>query len=160
VGRDNVRVLSLLGPNSGGFETPFDTTWHGKIGAANAPDRARFILQSFKHAAIWRPDLIICGHVNFGPLVTAAEHVVTEAMHHTRPTVIWDCADLDRFRPGGPPNFYERYGLPLLKGNRVVLTLGRLSRTARHKGYDRLLESWNEVATMRIGCVISRVSSA
>lgn len=75
-----------------------------------------------------------------------ADHVATEAMHPRAPAVIWDCADLDRFRPG-PPAVYlcDRYGVPDIARHRVVLTLGRLAVAARHKGYDRLLEIWGDV---------------
>lgn len=75
-----------------------------------------------------------------------AHHVVSEQMHPAAPTVIWDCADLDRFRPGPPsPHLAARYGLPDLDAHRVVLTLGRLSVSARHKGFDRLLDTWGNV---------------
>jgi phosphatidylinositol alpha-1,6-mannosyltransferase len=75
-----------------------------------------------------------------------AHHVVSEKMHPAAPTVIWDCADLDRFRPGPPsPHLAARYGLPDLDAHRVVLTLGRLSVSARHKGFDRLLDTWGNV---------------
>lgn len=59
--------------------------------------------------------------------------------------VIWDCADLDRFTPGEcPVSVRERYGIPLT--GFVILTLGRLSRAAAHKGYERLLEVFARVA--------------
>lgn len=75
-----------------------------------------------------------------------ADHVVAGVLHPRRPTVIWDCADLDRFHPAPPPpHVFERYGLPKPRSNRVALTLGRLAAAAQHKGYDRLLEIWSAV---------------
>lgn len=75
-----------------------------------------------------------------------ADHVVAERMHRDPPTVIWDCADLERFRPDPPPShLLDRYGLPDPDRNRIVLTLGRLTASARHKGYDRLLEIMGDV---------------
>lgn len=189
VGDENVRALSLLGPGSDGFETPFEITWHGTTPQANFASRVGFVLQAVRHSVRWRPDVIHCAHVNFTPLVSklqllsgattvlnvyglelwsglsksrrahmaridrviadchaTADHVVAEAMHPAKPTVIWDCANLEQFRPGPPPpHLAARYGLPDRDSNRVVLTLGRLAVSARHKGYDRLLEIWGEV---------------
>lgn len=75
-----------------------------------------------------------------------ADHVIAEGLHARRPEVVWDCADLNRFRPTPPPaHLFHRYGLPKPGRNRIVLTLGRLAVAARHKGYDRLLEVWSAV---------------
>lgn len=188
-GADNLRVLSLLGPDPDGFETPFDVTWHGPASSATVSGRVAFVTQAFRQALFWRPDVIHCAHVNFTPLVTrlaslcgartalnvyglelwsglsntrrahmarmdrviadchaTADHVVQENMHSRPPDVIWDCADLDRFRPGPtPPHLAGRYGLPDPMRHRVVLTLGRLAVSAQHKGYDRLLDIWGSV---------------
>ena len=56
-------------------------------------------------------------------------------------TVIWDCVDLDKFKPvsHGLKEIKEKYGI-LNKGKKIILTLGRMSHVARHKGYHRLLE--------------------
>lgn len=70
VGVENVRALSLLGPDKEGFETPFDTSWRGAGGAATRRDRLQFALQAARQAMFWRPDMILCAHVNFTPLVT------------------------------------------------------------------------------------------
>lgn len=190
-GLDNVRAISLLGPDPDGFETPFEVAWHGPAPRATHASRAGFVLQVLGQAALWRPDVIHCAHVNFTPLVSrlkslcgattvlnvyglelwsssltnsrrahlsrmdhiiadchaTADHVVDQAMHPDVPTVIWDCADLDRFSPGPMPHhLLERYGLPDLNHHRVVLTLGRLAVAARHKGYDRLLDIWAGVS--------------
>jgi phosphatidyl-myo-inositol dimannoside synthase len=84
-GSDNVRVMSLLGPDANGFEQPFPVTWHGTgrgIGGAieqnqknsrvSFRDRAMFSTRTMALAAMWRPDIIHSAHVNFGPLLTAA----------------------------------------------------------------------------------------
>lgn len=61
--------------------------------------------------------------------------------------VIWDCVDTTRFSPGAPdPAVYKKYGIPQ-KGDGVnVLTLGRMTKDARHKGFERLLEAFTRVA--------------
>jgi phosphatidylinositol alpha-1,6-mannosyltransferase len=189
LGPDRVRVLSLLGPGEGGFETPFAVDWHGPGPAPTRLSRAAFAAQALRHALLWRPQVIHCAHVNFTPLVTrlaalcgattvlnvyglelwsglsparrahlarmdhviadchaTAAHVTAEALHPRPPAVIWDCADLDRFHPGPvPAGLATRYGLPDPAQHRLVLTLGRLSVSARHKGYDRLLDIFGAV---------------
>lgn len=188
-GEENVRVLSLLGPHPNGFETPFNVSWHGSTHLATRLSRVSFAIQALRQAALWRPDVIHCAHVNYTPLVSqmkalcgaktilnvyglelwsgltpnrrthmarmdhlisdcyaTAEHVTAGSMHSRTPTVIWDCADLDRFQPGPvAAHLNRRYGLPNIERHRIVLTLGRLAITARHKGYDRLLEIWDDV---------------
>jgi phosphatidylinositol alpha-1,6-mannosyltransferase len=56
--------------------------------------------------------------------------------------VIWDCVDIQRFRPEPRNgNVLRKYGVPTGSAYRYVLTLGRISRHSRHKGYDRLLDA-------------------
>ena len=63
-------------------------------------------------------------------------------------TVIWDCVDIDRFSPGvTPPELLARYKIPDPATGINLLTLGRLSRSAAHKGYERLLEVFARVAS-------------
>ena len=69
--------------------------------------------------------------------------------------VVWDCVDLDRFSPGDPnPEVLRRYGLPAPGSGVSILTLGRMSRAAAHKGFDRLLEAFalasREAPTLRL----------
>ena len=55
--------------------------------------------------------------------------------------VVWDCVDLDRFTPGAPDDdVVKRYGLELDPGELRIMTLGRVSRVSRHKGYERMIE--------------------
>lgn len=64
-----------------------------------------------------------------------------------RTAVIWDPVDVDRMRPGAPnPAVIARYGIPDPSTHINVLTLGRLSRIAAHKGYDRLLDVFARIA--------------
>jgi len=65
--------------------------------------------------------------------------------HNLRPagraTVIWDCVDTFRFSPGRcPAEILARYRIPDPETGINLLTLGRLSPDAAHKGYERLLE--------------------
>lgn len=70
LGTAQVRVLSLLGPDANSFETMFDVTWHGPSGQATNAGRVRFALSALREALLWRPQVILCAHVNFTPLVS------------------------------------------------------------------------------------------
>lgn len=65
-----VRALSLLGPGTDGFETPFEVTWHGGGTTATIESRARFAARAAETAVRWRPHVIHCAHVNFTPMVS------------------------------------------------------------------------------------------
>jgi phosphatidylinositol alpha-1,6-mannosyltransferase len=60
--------------------------------------------------------------------------------------VIWDCVDLEKFKPQSLDHFYQKYNLPDPTAQPWVLTLGRLSHTAAHKGYDRLLKVFQKIS--------------
>ena len=188
-GVEQVRVLSLMGPDPAGFEEPFETDWHGATSNPDFHSRVQFTLQALREMLVWQPDVIHGAHVNFTPLIywlakltqaitvvnvyglelwsglsnarrkylyrmdhvisdchATADHLVSEGMHPHHPTVIWDCADLGRFHPSpSSSHLLERYGLPDPAHHRVLLTLGRLAVSARHKGYDRLLDVFFQV---------------
>jgi phosphatidylinositol alpha-1,6-mannosyltransferase len=75
-----------------------------------------------------------------------AFHLREADLHERDPIVIWDCADMERFSPGPvDPRLLRKYGLPSPENNRVILTLGRLSKYARQKGYDRLIDIIDKV---------------
>lgn len=59
--------------------------------------------------------------------------------------VMWDCVDLEKFQKREMDDFYEKYNLPDPKKQPWILSLGRLSHSAAHKGYDRLLEVFQKV---------------
>ena len=189
VGLDQVRALSLLGPDQDSFETPFEVSWHSTAQTTTIAGHAGFVWQALQQAILWKPDVIHCAHVNLTPLATqlkalcgattvlnvygleiwsglsnirrshmarmdyviadchaTADHVTSKAMHPKTPTVIWDCVDLNRFRPGPmAQHLIKRYGLPDKDRHRIVMTLGRLAVKARHKGYYRLLDIMNDV---------------
>lgn len=190
VGRENVRVLSLLGPDRDSFETGFAVDWHGRSGRAEGRDRAGFACEALRQALVFRPGIVHAAHVNLAPLALAcarlcdartvlnvyglevwsglsprraaslarmdrviadchatANYVFAAALHPARPTVIWDCVDLLRFRPAAPDlAVIARYGLPDPGRHRVVLTLGRLAKAAVHKGFDRLIHAFAAIA--------------
>ena len=61
--------------------------------------------------------------------------------------VAWDAVDVTRFFPAPPsPTVCEKYGIPDPGKGINLLTLGRLSSGADHKGYRRLLEAFALVA--------------
>lgn len=56
--------------------------------------------------------------------------------------IIWDCVDIRRFKPG--PRRYDilrRFGVPIGDEYRYIMTLGRIDRPSRYKGYDRLIDA-------------------
>lgn len=69
-----------------------------------------------------------------------ARYVQQKALHPEEPTVIWDPVDPSRFSPGPAGlEVVERYGLPDPAKNTIVMSLGRLTKSASHKGFDRLI---------------------
>lgn len=77
LGAENVRVLSLLGPDVDDFEAPFEVDWHsaarpGRIGLS---DRVALASRMIATAAVWKPDVAHAAHVNFTPLLSAAVRV-------------------------------------------------------------------------------------
>ena len=70
----------------------------------------------------------------------SARYVTQEGLHAKPPTVIWDPVDLDRFAPGPiDRTVVEKYGLPDPAEHLVVMSLGRLTKNAVYKGFDRLI---------------------
>lgn len=61
--------------------------------------------------------------------------------------VIWDCVDLEKFTPekSKDTDFYKSYNLPNPQEHPWILSLGRLSFAAAHKGYERLIEVFAKV---------------
>jgi len=71
--------------------------------------------------------------------------------------VIWDCIDLKKFFPNEPTENSEillRYSLPDPRKHPWIVTLGRLSSGAMHKGYDRLIKVFGEIAKQHATCVL------
>lgn len=76
-----------------------------------------------------------------------SNYVAEHQMRASRPLVVWDCVDLDRFSPGiCRSEVLEHYGIPSGGQPFIILTLGRLSRSAQHKGFERLLRVFAEIA--------------
>lgn len=63
LGGDQVRVLSLLGPDSTSFEETFKADWYG--GMDSFFTRVSFVVQIVIQAFLWRPQVIHVAHVNF-----------------------------------------------------------------------------------------------
>lgn len=77
-----------------------------------------------------------------------ADYVQSSRLHPRRPIVIWDCVDVDRFFPAEcPAAILDKYGLFSKERHFVILSLGRLSKGAAHKGYDRLIRVFARVAS-------------
>jgi phosphatidylinositol alpha-1,6-mannosyltransferase len=77
LGVENVRVLSLLGPDADDFEEPFAVDWHSSArpGRVGLSDRVAFSTRALASAAAWKPNIALAAHVNFAPLLSAAARV-------------------------------------------------------------------------------------
>jgi phosphatidylinositol alpha-1,6-mannosyltransferase len=189
-GTDQVKVFSLLGPSDNDFEDPFSVEWHGT--GANGKSKLALVLRVIKTALQWKPDLILCAHVNLSGLAYLAcglcragtilnaygleiwsplsrdaswglkkvKYIISDC-HNTadwlvnhgirkrdRIRVIWDCIDLDKFKPQSPaPSALQKYQIPDPQRYFNVLSLGRLSLPdALYKGYDRLITVFASLA--------------
>ena len=63
-------------------------------------------------------------------------------------TVIWDCVDLEKFKPVTDVQklnqVKHKYGI-VNSGKKIILTLGRIAQEAKHKGYHRLLTVFSKL---------------
>jgi phosphatidyl-myo-inositol dimannoside synthase len=182
-GKENVKVFSLLGPSDDDFEDPFSVEWHGT--GANGKSKMVLIFRVMKTTLLWKPDLILCAHVNLSGLAYLASRLcraetilnaygleiwsplsrdaswglrkvkyIISDCHNTADwlvnkgvrkregiRVIWDCIDLNKFKPQPPAaSALQKYQIPDPQQYFNVLSLGRLSLPdALYKGYDRLI---------------------
>jgi phosphatidylinositol alpha-1,6-mannosyltransferase len=188
-GSKQVKVLSLLGPGEGDFETPFEVDWHGKGNGFFS--KVKLMLRIGWLLLTWRPHVVHTAHLNFsGFTYTLAKifgaftilnvyglevwsrpswdalfglrktDLVISDCYYTasyiyenklRPKgnieVIWDCVDLEIFYPAVfKPEIIDRYKLPDPNQFFSIVSLGRLSKTAAHKGYDRLIGVFSKLA--------------
>jgi phosphatidylinositol alpha-1,6-mannosyltransferase len=189
LGPENVRSLSMMGPDGDSIEEPFSVTWHG--GGVGMRDKVRFAIRAAVEALRWRPQVVHCALLNQAGIGAALSRLVgarfvlniyglevwsdkrwdaawgteradvvisdchftaryfrdSQAGRGVTPEVIWDCVDVEKFRPGVPrAEVLERYGIPGPGSGVNLLTLGRLSADAAYKGYERLLEAFGLAA--------------
>jgi len=81
----------------------------------------------------------------------------TLGVDNHRVDVHWDPVDVTRFRPldVDPADVLAKYGMSVTEGDFLVLTLGRVSKTSRHKGYWRMLDVVSEIVDSHIRYVIA-----
>lgn len=189
LGEGNVRVLSLLGPDSESIEEPFQADWHG--GGVTSQTKVELSLRALQMALSELGPILHAGHMNFAGVARAiasltggkllvnvyglevwtyprwhstlglrhADEVISDCHwtakyvedHKLRPPgstkVFWDCVDLEKFTPGAPaPEVLQRYGIPDPSTGFNLMSLGRMSPDASHKGFDRLFEMFRLVA--------------
>jgi phosphatidyl-myo-inositol dimannoside synthase len=190
LGKNYIKVFSLLPPQEGDFEDHFEVSWHAW--GISKMSKMAFIFKVLIAVWFWKPDIIWLGHVNLTELLVrfklfsktksvlnvygleiwsglrpkveegfrnvdnvvsdchfTADYIEDNGFREKGSTeVIWDCVDLNKFRPlESVDDFYKKYKLPDPMTNPWILTLGRLSFTAAHKGYERLIEVFSKVAT-------------
>ena len=86
-----------------------------------------------RRKALRRTDLVLSDCHN------SADRALDLGLVRTRPTVVWDCVDIESFNPApAKPGVLLRYGLRDT-GRFRVLFLGRLVAAARYKGSERLI---------------------
>jgi len=67
-------------------------------------------------------------------------------VHENKIEVIWDCVDINKFKPVILDDYVlDKYNIPSKVDFFNILTLGRLSKTSRHKGYDRLIKVFRRI---------------
>jgi len=147
-----------------------------------------FIIHTLKQISSFKPDLIICGHVNFSLLCRALTTVFNipyftithgiEAwnlnrlkifgLEHSKKIlsvsnftkskileqlpdypeeniiILANAVDTQRFRPEEKPK-YLMDKLNLRNEDKIILTLARLSKRERYKGYDKVIIAMKEV---------------
>jgi phosphatidylinositol alpha-1,6-mannosyltransferase len=74
LGENNVRVLSLKGPDEDSFEEPFAV--HYYAGGASNSYRFHFVSHGFKEAVGWRPDVIHTAQLGFAGLAQTLSRLV------------------------------------------------------------------------------------
>ena len=67
-------------------------------------------------------------------------------VHENKIEVIWDCVDINKFKPVILDyNVLGKYNIPSKIDFFNILTLGRLSKTSRHKGFERLIDVFKRI---------------
>jgi len=66
LGGENVRALSLHGPDGNSFEEPFDVAY--AAGGAGPAAKARFAAHAAGETAWWHPDIVHAAHINLSGL--------------------------------------------------------------------------------------------
>lgn len=69
LGSENVKVLSLLGPDAESFEEPFAVDWYGS--GPTPGSKAAMVARAARLAARTRPDAVMVGHVGLSGLARA-----------------------------------------------------------------------------------------
>lgn len=70
--------------------------------------------------------------------------------------VIWDPVDVNRFIPkDSAKELLPKYGVPYKEGTTYLMTLGRISRASRHKGYDRVLDMMGHIQRQDVVYIIA-----
>jgi phosphatidyl-myo-inositol dimannoside synthase len=89
------------------------------------------------HRTLPRVDLVVadCHH--------SREFVINDyRLTPDQVVVIWDCVDLEVFRPDERrQRLLDKFHIPTSGSQRYILTLGRIEKRSRYKGYDRLLDA-------------------
>jgi len=72
----SINVLSLVGRQIGDFEDPFEVNWCGPVPLTKF-SRVYFSSVALYYAIRNNPDIILCGHVNMGPLALLVSKIIS-----------------------------------------------------------------------------------
>ncbi len=141
-----------------------------------------FIMETLKQVLSFKPDLILCGHVNFSPLCMVlsksfkipyftltygvdvwnlnglkpsglkhSQGVITISNYtkwvmleqlknypNDKISLLYPTFDSERFKPGPKPKYLmEKWEIK--ESDKVILTIARLSKSEKYKGYDKVI---------------------
>jgi phosphatidylinositol alpha-1,6-mannosyltransferase len=95
LGPESVRVLSVLGPDEGGFEEPFSVTWFA--GGRRRLGNARFSVRTAREIMLWRPEMIHSAHLHLSGLACALAPLASAAtMLNVYGLEVWSGLRADR----------------------------------------------------------------
>ena len=159
-----------------------------KLDSLKALRKPMFFADTLKTVFCFKPDIILCGHVNYSPFCIALSKAfkipyftITHGIEvwslkrsklfglkHSNKilsvsqftknkilnqlsgypekdiSILHDTFDPERFKPKPKPvHLMEKWGIK--KDDKVLLTIARLSKTEKYKGYDKVIEVLGDV---------------
>lgn len=146
------------------------------------------VINTLKQSLSLRPDLILCGHVNFSPLCMIINRIfkipyftiaygidvwnlnglklcglansskILSVSNYTKQRILRQLInypekdifilpttfDLEKFKPGPKPEYLMKK-LNIKDDEKVILTIARLSKSEKYKGYDKVIITMNDI---------------
>jgi len=154
----------------------------------NYLQKPMFVANTIKHTLNGKPDIILCGHINYSALCMVLQKIIKipyftithgieawnlngfklTALRHSDKIlsvsrfsrnkilgqlpdypekdifILPDTVDADKFRPGPKlQHLMNKWGIKM--EDKVLLTIARMSKTEKYKGYDRVIDAMRDV---------------